>query len=172
MKKVLFILLFFTCLTSFANEIDFVPKWSNIAPAEYSNDIQYIENNTFNKKYPVLSVFTAMTLVGVPVFVVSKNKSEEIETNNYWYMRKNEFDEQVNFCKQMNNNDNKMACFNNLIQAEHFKTVQHEQMQLQQRANAINAYNGLQLQNSINNLNNSINRPATYMQTGNFIYKY
>ena len=35
------------------------------------------------------------------------------------------------------------------------------------KANAINAYNGMQLQNSINNLN----KPATYTQIGNFIYK-
>ena len=113
MKKILIALLICSfCLSVYADEVDFSPKWANIAPAEYSNDVQYIENNTFNKKHPVLSVFTAMTLVGVPVVVVSKNKSEEIETNNYWYMRKNEFDEQVNFCKQMNNNDTKMACYN------------------------------------------------------------
>ena len=169
MKKILIALLICSfCLSVYADEVDFSPKWANIAPAEYSNDVQYIENNTFNKKHPVLAVFTAMARVGVPVGVVSKNKSEEIETNNYWYMRKNEFDEQVNFCKQMNNNDNKMACYNNLIQSEHSKTAQRQQLQLQQRANAINAYNGMQLQNSINNLN----KPATYTQIGNFIYKY
>ena len=62
-------LLFLSCSTSFASEIDFAPKWSNIAPAEYSKDIQYIENNTFDKKHPYWSVATAMTLVGVPVVV-------------------------------------------------------------------------------------------------------
>lgn len=168
MKKFLLMLLFLSCSTSFASEIDFAPKWSNIAPAEYSKDIQYIENNTFDKKHPYWSVATAMTLVGVPVVVTSRNRSEKIETNNYWYNRKTEFDEQVAICKQMKNNDNKMACYNHLIQAEHNKTAQKQQLQMQQRANAINAYNGIQMQNAINNLN----KPATYMRTGNFIYKY
>ena len=61
-----------------------------------------------------------------------------------------------------------MACYNNVVQAEHSKTAQRQQLQMQQRANAINTYNSIQLQNSINNLN----KPATYMKTGNFIYKY
>lgn len=172
MKKIfinIFInILILSSLPTLANEVDFTPQWSNIAPAEYSKDIQYIENNTFDKKHPCLSVVTAMTLVGVPVVVASRNRSEKIETNNYWYGRKNEFNEQINICKQMKNSDNKMACYNNVVQAEHSKTAQRQQLQMQQRANAINTYNSIQLQKSINNLN----KPATYMKTGNFIYKY
>ena len=51
MKKILIALLICSfCLSVYADEVDFSPKWANIAPAEYSNDVQYIENNTFNKK--------------------------------------------------------------------------------------------------------------------------
>ena len=168
MKRILLLFLILNSLTSFADEVDFAPQWSNIAPAEYSGNIQYIENDTFDKKHPYLSVATAATLVGVPIVVTSRNRSAQIETNNYWYRRKKEFDEQVKICKQMKNSDNKMACYNGIIQSEHLKTTQRQQLQMQQKANAINTYNGLQLQNSINNLN----KPTTYMQMGNFIYKY
>ena len=49
MKKILLTFLVLSCLPTLANEVDFTPQWSNIAPVEYSGDIQYIENNTFDK---------------------------------------------------------------------------------------------------------------------------
>lgn len=146
------------------------PKWENIAPEGYAN-AEYQENTTFDNKHPYLSTLTAMTIVGLPVAITSRNRSEKIDTSNYWFKRKNEFDEQKEFCKAIKNQDSKMNCFNSLIQSEHNKTAQREQILLQQQAIRQNAYNAMQTRNAINSMNNNLNRQNNYSRNIN-IYSY
>ena len=79
MKKIIIALIALLFNFSFASE--FEPKWENIAPQGYTN-AEYIKNNTFANKHPYLNMFTAMSLVGLPVSIVSLNKSNTIDTNN------------------------------------------------------------------------------------------
>ena len=159
------ILLIFMTIPVYANVENLSPKWEDFVISKYSGNLNYIENNTFYKKHPALATLSAMTLVGAPSTIISQQRSIKIEENNYWYKRKEQFDSEINMCKQMKENDNKINCYMAVSHNEQNKNAQREQLLLQKEQMARNTVQNYQLQNSIN-------RPKTYYRSGNYIYSY
>lgn len=125
MKKILFTVLAVLLISNitFAN----APKWENIAPNKYAGQLEYKENKTFSHNHPYLDSLTCLTIVGIPFVLVSRNRSYEINKNNYWYKRQVEFNQQLALCEQMENQDNKLKCYMFLYQNEQYKTIAKEQ---------------------------------------------
>ena len=135
MKKIICIFSLL-CLSNIAiaDEVDFAPTWSSVAPSEYSNDLQYVENTTFAKKHPVLNSMSAFTIVGIPFMLKSENKSQSIDENNYWYGRKTEFENQVLLCRQLTDINSKITCFQTIRQNEQTQTVNKQQNDLRKKS--------------------------------------
>jgi len=168
MKKILKLafLIFNLCACTFVFADEYAPKWEKVAP-DYVN-VQYKKNETFAYNHPALNYLTAITIVGLPISMVSIYKSESINTNNYWYERKQQFDDEIKMCEQIKSNDNRINCYMTVSHNEQNKTMQREQLLLQEEQIRMNNYNARRTQNAINNAN----RPRTYYNTGNYMYSY
>lgn len=176
MKKLFSIGLLFILMSISVLAAEEVVQWDTIAPPEYV-DAQWTENNTFIRKHPIASAFSAMSIVGMPRVLSSIKESNSINANNYWYERRKSFEIQRDMCKQLKDDDKRTECFINLRQSELQKTADKRMEQLQrQQINAI--YNvsssvdnlnrtNKSINNNLYNINNSINRPKAYT-----IYKY
>lgn len=108
------------------------PKWDNlIAPQEYANEnLEYIQNTTVCSNKTWLCALGAISIVGIPAVIVSSSRSGQIERNNYWFKRKQEFETQRDLCDKINDNDKKMECFVKLRQTEQMKTLMQEEINL------------------------------------------
>lgn len=80
------------------------PKWSEFAPSGYSK-VEYIKDDTLPNWANVL---LACSIVGSPIAIYNKNKYEQIESNNYWYSRRKEFEERLNSLQNITN-ENELA---------------------------------------------------------------
>ncbi|MBQ7126870.1 hypothetical protein IJO12_07275 [bacterium] len=151
MKKILFLLIILFSMNSvIAIESDITPNWNNVAPNKYAKDLQYIENNTFANKHPMLNSLSTMTIVGIPFAIKSKRNSTNIEENNYWYNRKQEFESQINLCKQLTDQNAKINCFSTVRQNEQTQTAQKKQADLQEKLIKTNSFYYSQFLNNKN----------------------
>ena len=91
LKKITFFVLFISLTQPVLANIDEESIWNTIAPKQFQGDLQYIEDNTFAGKHPFLGAFSCATIIGIPFFYKSIEKSSEIDKNNYWYSRKQDF---------------------------------------------------------------------------------
>ena len=136
MLKKIFFLCFCLLLTQkvFAN-INEEIIWNSIAPKQYQGELQYIEDNTFVNKHPFISSFSCVTLVTIPFFYKSLEKSTEIDRNNYWYSRKEDFKSHISLCNNLSNKDDQTKCMISVLQNEKGLTMQQKQLLILQSLN-------------------------------------
>lgn len=141
------------------------PKWEEFCPTAYL----YAEQQEDHYSIP-LNFLLAMSLVGLPVAIHNKNKSDNISNLNYWTARRYAFQEEVKTCQSDVNNQS--ACFMQVRQLEQAKNAQLQNTQLMEEANRIQNSAALQqniqaqqqiqntknLNNNLNNINNTMNR--------------
>lgn len=123
MKKLLIMLcMFCLCLPCFAEDI---VEWSSIAPSEYIN-AEYIENDTFVNKHLLASTLSIFTIVGIPFVIKSSIKSNDINTNNYWYERRKNFEKEKAICMQIKDKDKQIESLIKLRQNEIQKNINRQ----------------------------------------------
>lgn len=97
-KKILLALLFcFYCFNQVHAQY-FEPQWSEFCPPKYLN-VKYIEP-TWWRGY--------------------------VEDNNYWVTRKQEFGNNINYCRGIRNGQDQSACYEDIRKTERNKNVQYE----------------------------------------------
>ncbi len=152
MKKIILLICLLLSNSAFALSEKDVPTWKDIAPVQYSENLEYIKDETIHGTKPALNIFYGITVVGLPTAIYSYNKHKKIETNNYWYQRKLDFNKELNLCNAMKNNDNKMSCYLAVRHNEQMKTYQREsliliQEQISASRAAARGYNSLYYRN-------------------------
>lgn len=133
-KIIIFLLCILISPLVYANTEDEM-IWNTIAPKQYQGELQYIEDNTFFNKHPFLSSFSCVTLVTIPFFFKSVEKSTEIDRNNYWYSRKQDFNNHISLCNNLSNKDEQTKCKISVLQNENGLTMQQKQLQAIQSLN-------------------------------------
>ena len=147
---------------------DITPKWEDFSPQEYSSNLKYIKDDTFVAKHPFVTLLGYLTIIGIPFALVTTSRSNAIDTNNYWYQRKQDFEKELNLCKKIKNYDSRINAYMQLRHNEQAKTAHMESLLMQEQQIYATNNAAIQTQNAINNAN----RPKTYTQYGNTIYSY
>jgi len=133
-----------------------IPRWENFCPAEfcYSHYSDYKSNDS-------LYAFLAISVIGLPWAVLNSENHKKADNNNYWTNRRYAFEDNVGVC--LDNQGDKAACLMQVVQIEQNKNQQLQQNEMAQRMLYQNAANNMQhniqaqqLNNNLNNINNSI----------------
>ncbi len=133
-----------------------IPRWENFCPAEfcYSQYSDYKSNDS-------LYAFLAISVIGLPWAVVNSENHKQADNNNYWTNRRYSFEDNIGVC--LDNQGDKAACLMQVVQIEQNKNQQLQQNEMAQRMLYQSAANNMQhniqaqqLNNNLNNINNSI----------------
>ena len=83
------------------------PEWKEFCPEEYLN-IEYIKDNTMPEwKYKLC----VLSIIGIPYAIFDLSRYNKIKENNYWYDLKKQFNNEVESCKQISDNNYQIMCF-------------------------------------------------------------
>lgn len=138
----------------------FEPQWSEFCPVQYIN-AEYrnkIERNPVIK--PLAFVGQVCTLNIVPVYWTLQKRDAEVVENNYWVQRKQQFNNEIETCKQYNSNDNQLSCYMNIRQVEANKNAQYENVLIakeQMKIQRLRYMQQSQINTNLHNLNNNLN---------------
>ena len=163
MKKLVCLLMLFALGCPVLAEIQ-PPKWEEFAPDGYAN-VEYIEYKGLN---PALGMLLACSIVGSPIAFADLNKQSRVESNNYWYNRRKEFEQEINSCKNAANESELSYGYLSIRQNELSKNTDRKMsiMQAQQnytatqqnvqRSNLQSQINNVQTQNTFNQIQRNL----------------
>ena len=140
MKKVLSLSALLLISTPIFADIP-TPEWSEFAPYEYTDPVnmpQPLKEWSKKRKAAVISTGILSPVIPILVFVQHRSKiSNQLETNNYWISRKNQFDKEIETC---NSSEVKPECFMKIREMETSKNQSRTSNLLQvAQINAIRA---------------------------------
>ena len=130
MKKIFTLLLFLSLILPACGAG--TPYWDEFCPenrlnAEYINIDRYAQNFSNTLTHPMLYKICLYSIIGTPIAmaIYMPRYREQVE-NNYWAKRKQDFDNEIESCNQMSNQDNKISCYMDIRRLENDKTSQYE----------------------------------------------
>lgn len=136
------------------------PQWNEFCPPEYVavNYKEKIKRNAVLK--PLAVVGQICTLNIIPIYWAMQKRDAKIIENNYWVQRKQQFNNEIEMCKQYSSNDSKLSCYMNVRQLEFNKTAQYENLmvaQEQMRLQRLQYVQQIQTNSNLNNINSNLN---------------
>lgn len=132
------------------------PQWNEFCPPEYLNAVQKVEI----KPNPFAQVLLCYSIIGIPFAVHKSHKYNDAMSNNYWYRRKMQFDNEIAMCKQYSSSDGQLSCYMNIRQLEFNKTAQYDNLMMAQeqlRVQRLQYMEQAQTNSNLHSINNNLN---------------
>lgn len=179
MKKILLLFLLLCTNSPVLADIQ-PPQWSEFCNPRYI----HAEHQEYKKRNPIVKQLAYIgqicTLNIVPFYWNIITSDNKVWANNYWVERKEQFENEINMCKQSRDNDNSISCYMNIRQLELSKNAQLKNEAIaeeNQRLQRIQLLQQIQMNNNIRNMNYNLNAPRTYYVKSNgygnyYINKY
>lgn len=89
-----------------------------------------------------------------------QKRDAKIIENNYWAKRKQQFNNEIEMCKQYSSNDSQLSCYMSIRQLEFNKTAQYDNLMMAQeqlRVQKLQYIQQVQTNSNLNNINNNLN---------------
>lgn len=166
MKKIVILFVMFCFNFPAMAEIQ-PPRWEEFCPREYVN-AEYIKDNTPSS---IVNLLLAYSIIGFPFALHNINKSSLIESNNYWYNRRIEFEQKLNSCKNITNESQLIYQYLSIKQDELSKNANRKMNIMQAQQNAIAIQQNIQRSNLQSQINN-IQTQNTFNQIQNNLRSY